>query len=68
MPQLDYNTSIYKSKKTGRWIGEIRGPSVKRQRVVGSKKGDVRVRLDKLVAERGNHRARFSRSRVAAHW
>ncbi len=50
MARLDYTTSIYRSK-TGRWIGEIRGPSVKRQRVVCSKKGDVRA---KLIAERGN--------------
>jgi integrase len=54
MGRLDYNASIYKNKKTGQWIGEIRGPTVKRQRVVGSKKGDVRIRLDALIAKRGN--------------
>jgi integrase len=53
MGQLDYTTSIYKVESTGRWMGELRGPTVKRQRVVGSRKGDVRAKLDKLIAARG---------------
>ncbi len=57
MGQLDYTTSIYKNESTGRWIGEIRGPSVKGRRVVGSSRGDVRARLDKLIAERAGNRS-----------
>jgi integrase len=56
MGRLDYTTTIYKNKTTGRWTGEIRGPTVKRQRVVGRAKKDVRERLNKIIRELGTQR------------
>lgn len=54
MARLDYTTSIYKNKRNGQWMGEIRGPALKRRRVVGKRRSEVRSKLDVLVDEHRN--------------
>ena len=54
MARLDYTTSIYKNKRNGQWMGEIRGPALKRRRVVGKRRSEARSKLDVLVDEHRN--------------